>query len=256
MRPQTSWFDTGLGSVPVAGNTARYNRFTALAALINRLLLRKEVGLDLLSVGNIVIVALALLVLQWFDNLHFSLFALLGGGVIYGNHTSLRNFAIAWAALALFERFQRLEEEKRGVEPHTLSPGVGRFGIEEFLPLSPKVIALGVEPGLAFLAGAALRRLGFSMLGWVILGSAVCFAISEWRFYSQEKRHKRDLRNIDKEARREAELMNQGGAQQAGPSSQAASGLATGIDGLEDSIGKHKQEGDEDNDAALAGGAL
>ena len=37
---------------------------------------------------------------------------------------------------------------------------------------------------------------------------------------------------------------------------ETSSGLATGIDGLEDSIGKHKSKGEDKDNAGLAGGAL
>lgn len=172
--------------------------------------------------------------LNWFDNVHFSFGLLFGGGLVYGNHTALRNFVLAWLALAVYEHFKRLDEEKRGVQPHNYSPGVSRLGLGELLPFSPKVIAVAVEPGLVFLAGAVLRRLGFSMLGWVI-GSAVCFAISQWRLYSQAKEHARDMSDLAKEGVCESDLMREGAERKAWHVDGDASGLATGIDGLESS---------------------
>jgi hypothetical protein len=249
MRTQRSWFDTGHGSVPVGGQKARYNRFTALGALPTQLLLRMLLGLDVVSVENIVLVTAALLALQAWDNIHFSFWSLLGGGVMWGDHISVFFFAIAWVMLALFERFQRLEEEKQGTEPHTLSKGVSRFGVQDIVPLSEKAICEGVEPGLAFLAGAVLRRLGFSMLGWIFICSSVCWALTEWRFYHQEKRHIRDLRNLDKEGRREAELTKPV-AYRSGSGSET---LHTGIDGLEPEIENRRRESERE---AAAGGAL
>ena len=204
-RVQPSPFDIGAGGAPVGGLSARSKNFAALAALPVRLPLRKNVGFRNLSWSNIAVVFFAMLALHWFDNAHFGLFTLFGGGVLYGNHTALRNYALIWLALAIFEHYQRLTEEKHGAEPHNFWQGDSRFGLEEFLPLSAKVIAYAVEPGLAFLAGALLRRMGFSMLGWVVIASSVCFALSEWRLSRQKIDHRRDRRDLDKEAQWEAD---------------------------------------------------
>jgi hypothetical protein len=241
MRAQPSWLDTG-GAVPLGQSSARSRNLVALTALIVRLLLREEVGYRLLSWSNIIVIFLALQVLQWFDNVHFGLFTLFGGGVIYGNHTALFYFGVAWAALFIWEHFKRLDEEKQGRQPHTFSPGKSRFGLQEILPWNPKIIAVAVEPGLAFLAGAVMRRLGFSMLGWVFIASALCFALAEWRFFQQSKEHRRDLDDIGLETRWEADLMKQSTDRKPEPDPAATPGLATGIDGLEDSIGKRRQE--------------
>jgi hypothetical protein len=191
-----------------------------------------------------------MLALHWFDNVHFSLFMLFGGGVAYGNHTSLRNFALAWLALAAWEHFKRLDEEKRGVEPHNFSPGVSRFGLKEFLPFSPKVIAVAVEPALTFLAGALLRRVGFSMLGWVIIGASLCFSLSEWRLYQQTREHRRDMRDLAKEGLWESGLMKQS----SGPQTECGSEpIQTGIDGLEGEIANRRQGRAE---SPAPGGAL
>ncbi len=206
-RSEPSPFDVRPG-VPLGRWSARGGDAAALAALIVRLPLRKLVGLRNLAWGSIAVVAGSMLALQWFDNVHLSFSLFFGGGVFYGNHTSLRNFALAWLALALFERFKRLGEERRGDEPHTLSPGVSRLGLAEFLPFDAKVIAVGVEPALGFLAGAVLRRFGFSMLGWVVIVSSICFALTEWRLYQQTKEHRRDLRDLAKEGVWESDLMS------------------------------------------------
>jgi hypothetical protein len=209
-RVQSSPFDIGAGGAPLGGLRTKGANFAALTALIVRLPLRKHVGFRNLSWSNIAVVALALLVLQWFDNLHFNFFSLLfGDGVIYGDHTALRNFAIAWAALAVFEHYQRISEEKQGIEPHNFWQGNSRFGLKEFLPFSPKVIAYAVEPGLAFLVGAVLRRMGLSLLGWVVIVSAICFGVSEWRLYQRVKEDRRDKRDLGKEAQWEADLANE-----------------------------------------------
>jgi len=137
-RIQPSPFDIGAGGAPLGQLRAKGGNFAALAALIVRLPLRKNVGFRNLSWSNIVVVTLALLVLQWFDNLHFNFFTLLFGvGVIYGHNIAVLYFAIAWAALAVFERFKRLDEEKQGIEPHNFWQGDSRFGLKEFLLLSP-----------------------------------------------------------------------------------------------------------------------
>jgi hypothetical protein len=212
--------------------------------------LRSGVGFDLLSWTNIVLVFFAMLALNFYDNLHVSLLTFLGGGVMYGNHTALRNFAFLWLALAVWEHFKRLDEEKRGVEPHTFSPGINRLGLAEFLPWSAKVIAIAVEPALAFLAGAVLRRLGFSMLGWVVIASAISFSVSEWRLSQQLKLHRRDRRNLDKEAQWEADVASETtGRSEATRSPEA---LRTNTDGLEREINRRKQESGE----AAQGGAL
>jgi hypothetical protein len=238
-RVQPSPFDIGAGGAPLGQLRARGGNFAALAALIVRLPLRKQVGFRNLSWSNIVVVTLALLVLQWFDNLHFNFFTLLGGGVIYGNHTSLRNFALAWAAVAIFEHYQRISEEKQGIEPHNFWQGDSRFGLKEFLPLSPKVIAYAVEPGLAFLAGAVLRRMGLSLLGWVVIVSALCFGVSEWRLYQRVKEDRRDKRDLGKEAQWEADLANESAGRYESPEGSEA--LHTGMAGLENEIANRRQ---------------
>jgi hypothetical protein len=149
----------------------------------------------------------------------------------------------------------RLDEEKRGVEPHTLLPGTSRFGLEEFLPVSPKVTAVVVEPALAFLAGAVLHRLGISLLGWVLMVSSLCFGLTQFRLTQQVKRHRRDVRNIGKEALWESDLMKETAGQRAS-GFDATAGLPTGIDGLEGSTRQGgRADRDEDN-AASVGGAV
>jgi hypothetical protein len=232
---------------------ARGVDFIERAALVVRLALRRDCGRNLVSPGNIILVTLGMLFLHWFDNVHFGLYTLFGGGVIYGNHIALLYFAIAWAALATFEKLKRLEEEKRGEHPHTYSPGVSRFDLEECLPIDPRWIARVVEPGLAFLSGAVCRRLGLGMLGWVIICSAICFCISECRLYQRTKKHILDRGDIGLEAQWEADLLKQNAQRKASAAGGTTPGLATGIDGLEDSIGKLRQERAGE---AAGGGAL
>lgn len=249
-RVQSSPFDIGAGGAPLGQLKTTNRNLTALGALPVRLPLRKKVGLFNLTWMNIAAVSGTMLGIQWFDNLHVGLFTLFGGGVVYGNHTSLRNFAIAWAALAIWEHFQRLDEEKRGVEPHNFWQGDSRLGLTEFVPLKPKIIAIAVEPGLAFLCGAVLRRLGFSMLGWVIIASSLCFAFSEWRLSRQIIDHRRSRRDLEKEAQWEADLASESaGRNESGHNPEA---LRTDIDGLENDIRSRKQAERE----AAQGGTL
>lgn len=238
---QPSVFDIGGSGAPLGALRDASRNFTALGAMPVKLPMRKNIGLLNLSWANIIVVTLAMLALQWGSNLRFNLFAmLLGGGVIYGDDASLRNFAFLWAALAIFERFRRLAEEKRGVEPHNFWQGDSRFGFAEFLPLRPKIIAIAVEPGLTFLTGAVMRRLGFGALGWVIILSSVCFAVSEWRLSRQMIDRRRVRRDTDKEAQWEAELANEG----TGRSEKNDNGepLSTGIGGLEAEIRNRARE--------------
>jgi hypothetical protein len=163
----------------------------------------------------------------------------------------LRNFALAWLALAVFEHFKRLDEEKRGVEPHNFWQGDSRLGLKEFLPLKPRIIAVAVEPGIAFLAGAVLRRLGFSMLGWVVIASSLFLAISEWRLSRQTIDHRRDQRDLGKEAQWEAELANESAGRHEPEESHDV--LHTDIDGLQTDIANRKQAATRE---AAQGGAL
>ena len=88
--------------------------------------LRAKTGKRLLAWLSILAVALAMLGLNWFDNLHVSLFTLFGGGVAYGDHTALRNFALAWAALAVFRTLHAYQRtETRSTTAHLLA-GRGR----------------------------------------------------------------------------------------------------------------------------------
>src|ERR1700683_4894955 len=121
-RVQPSPFDIGAAATPWGNWGARGGNFAALAALIVRLPLRKGVGFRNLSWRSIAVVTIGMLALNWFDNVHFSMFTLFGGGVSYGDHTALRNYALVWLALAVWEHFKRLDEEKRGAEPHNFSP--------------------------------------------------------------------------------------------------------------------------------------
>jgi hypothetical protein len=235
-------FAAGSTPSPLGPWGARGGNLAELGALIVRLPLRAKTGKRLLAWGSIAVVTLAMLGLNWFDNLHVSLFTLFGGGVVYGNHTAVLNFALVWAALAVFERLKRIQEQKRGVQPHTYSPGMSRLGLSEFLPLRPKVIACAVEPAMAFLGGAVVRRFGFSLLGWIIIAASACFCISEWRYFEREKEHVDDMGDLGLEAQWESDLMKQNGARRAGRGDGATSGLATGIDGLEDAIGQRSRE--------------
>jgi hypothetical protein len=232
-RIQPSPFNIGGAANPLGHWSARGVSFAALAALIVRLPVRKDVGLRNLSWSCIIVVTIGMLVLQWFDNVHLSLFSFFGGGVSYSNHAALRNYALAWFAFAAWEHFKRLSEEKRGVEPHNFSPGTSRLGLTEFLPFTPKVIAVAVEPALAFLCGALMRRFGFSMLGWALMGAALCFAGSEWQLYQQTREHRRDMRDLAKEGHWQSALMKQNPGEQGELGPEA---IHTGITGLEHDI--------------------
>ncbi len=232
-RETPSFLDTG-GRAPLGQLRSRGATFTLLSALIVRVPFRAEVGLRLLTWSNMLVDFAVMQGLNWFDNFHFSLFTLFGGGVAYGNHTALRNFAFLWLAFNVWEHFKRIDEEKRGVEPHNFAPGRSRLGLGDLLPWSPKVIAVAVEPGLAFLAGALLRRLGFSMLGWVVIVSALSFSISEWQLFQQTKEHRRDRRDLGKEAEWEADLANDSAGR--GEAVDESEAMSTGTDGLESEI--------------------
>src|ERR1700761_1206404 len=104
MRAQTSWLN---GAVPFGQSGAKTRNLPELGSLIVRVPLRAYVGKRRLAWGNIIVVFLGLMAIQWFDNLSFNfnpLSFLFGGGVRYGNHTAVRNFALLWGAFAIFER--------------------------------------------------------------------------------------------------------------------------------------------------------
>jgi hypothetical protein len=249
-------FTVGGAPTPLGPWGARGGNLAELSALIVRVPLRARTGKRLLAWGSIAADTAAMLGISWFDNLHVSPFTLFGGGVVYSDHTALRNFAVGWAVVTVSERFMRLNEQKRRLQPHTYSPGESRLGLKTFLPFTPKVIACAVEPALAFLGGAVLRRLGFPPLGWVIMASSACFCISEWRFFEREKDHIDDMGDLGLEAQWESDLMKGNAERKVSRDSGTAPGLATGIDGLEGSIGKRRREDDDEDNAALAGGAL
>ena len=244
MRTEKSPLNIGMSAAALGQWSARGGSFAAHAALLVRLPMREKVGLGNLSWGAIGSVTVGMLALQWFVNIHLSLYSLFGGGVLYGDDTSIRNFALVWLVLAAWEHRKRIEEEREGTEPHNHWPGISRLGLSDFLPLTPKVIAVAVEPALGFLAGALMRRLGFSMLGWMIIVASVCFCLSEWQVYQQAKQHRRDMRDIAKEGDWEAELMKDAAEQKknADHHSGEASALATGVDGLEGSIENRRRE--------------
>jgi hypothetical protein len=81
-------------------------------------------------------------------------------------------------------------------------------------------------------------------------------ALSEWRFFQQDREHGLDLDDIGKEAQWQGERMKRNAERKASRGDGLGTGLATGVDGLEDSIGKHRRERDDDDHAASAGGAL
>jgi hypothetical protein len=257
MRDTPSFLNTRGAAAPLSDWTTRGRNFAALASLPVHVLVRKKLGVRVVSLGSVGAVSAGLLGLQAFDNIHVNLGTFLGGGVVYDHHTAIRNLVFAFVPVTLFERFQRTHEEKHGLETqHSYSPGISRFGLDKFLPFSPKVIAVAIEPALGILTGAVCRRLGFSLLGWVIIASSVAFCLSQWQLYQNDKEHRRDRRDLGFEAQWESELMKQNAERKTRRDDSLASGLATGIDGLEGSIGQHRRPSDDEGADALAGGGL
>lgn len=213
------------------GRSNQHGKFVSLAALPVQLPMRKGVGVRHLAYASILTVFMGLMAAHFFFNVHINLFSFFGGGVGWVGLTQIRNYAIAWAVLTIIERRKRIREEKAGRAVHSWNPGVSRFNLE-LLPLPARWIAIAVEPGLAFLCAAAVRRLGYGPLGIVLMISAVCFAISQLRVAENIKQDIRDRNDMALENEWTANVMKGQAQAGEGPRKDAGEGLSTGLDGL------------------------
>ena len=153
-----TWFDRATG-------------IAVLLALSVMVFMRRKVGFRRLGKGTLFGMTFCMLVANWFHNLHFSFL----GGITSGSDDSLAYFAIAALGLGLWQRRKRIEEIRQGRPEHTFSPGGTWF---DFLPIRADFIQRFVDPGVAFVAGAVLSKLGLGLGSWLMV-AAVAFAIVE-----------------------------------------------------------------------------
>ena len=219
-------------SVP-PGRWNQPGRLVSLAAMPTKLPMRKGVGIGHLGFGSRFVVFEGLMLAHFLFNVRINLFSIFGGGVGWAGLTQIRNFAFAWAVLHFVERRKRICEEKEGQPAHTWSQGVSRFGLEKLLGLlglPERWTAIAVEPAIAFLCGAVMRRLGLGPLGILLMISAACFAVSQIQVAENEKQDIRDRNDQALENQRAADLMK--GRSGEPPREEAGAGLSTGLGGL------------------------
>jgi hypothetical protein len=184
-------------------------------------------GQGLRIVAKATLFAMTFLMLVWsgFGNLHFSFL----GGFTSGDDWSLVLFAIASLFKGFWERRNRKAEIRRGEPIHTLSHGVTWF---DFLPLRQDLVERFVDPGVSFILGAFLHKIGFVLGSWLMVTS-VAFAIVERAVHL--KGEDRFLDDIDTgiEAKLRAHVMSSFGSKEAAPmrhSENIGGSIATGAD--------------------------
>lgn len=217
---------------------------TRLLALSVFIIMRVNIGLDRLSYSQLAAVTALMLVASGFGNIHFGFSLFSGLQVLHGSDNSLFYYAFLVLWLGIWQRRKRLQEEKRGTEPHTYWPGDGR--LYGFIPLERKYIDMLVEPALVFLAGAVLRyRLGCGLLGLWLMASAVALCITEKMWQGEENKFIRTRNNLRKEAEWEAkhERMRPKGTAVKNDGAQSSVTIPTGNDdALAALIKKNKQD--------------
>ena len=226
--PVGKWHETGIG-LAVHG------------ALPLMVFMRNKTGYRWLAPGRIFGVAFFLFAWNALANFHLALPFI---GNIGATHETRSLGYIAWAFLiyGLWQRRQRLIELRRGGRWHTFSPGISHL---EFLGLRPDLIYRFVDPGVAFLAGLVLHKLGFGALGlWLCFSAACLFAVGS-HLYEKQLNH--DLNSLDTslEAELQAKVMEhfEGGGETTPHSLKETGGIPTGADaGIEAEIAKRKRE--------------
>ncbi len=227
-------------------------RFPALTLII---FMRMRCGFRLLSYASLFGTAFFLFLLNGIGNLHVAI-PLAGRFGATNSTESLRNFALLFLALGLWQRHLRWRELLSGVLWHTRSRGVSYF---EFLPLRLDWVYRFVDPILAFLGGMCIRKLGYNGLGLWIMFSALCLRIVE--DYAHEKSLERECDIHDSLV--ENEVMAETAAHFAGQNNadvkvrslKDTGGIPTGADAtLEAQIAKRKRDAaSRKNDGDLAG---
>jgi hypothetical protein len=243
MKTQTrSAYATPPPPVPFQGAGDTALGIAMLLSLPVRVMLRRHIGLHLLKKRYLAGMTALLLLASWMGNLSLS-FSLFGGlRAQSADDLSLWYFTLfVFLPLGIWQLVQRMSEEKRGVEPHTYWAGDGWW--YSFVPLPDKYVDMLIDPLVAFIAGALLRyRLGCGLLGlWVMIG-AFCLLLVEKTRYAQALEHRRDRRNLIKEAGWDAGFLRGGGAGQGEATPNGAS-IPTGNDaGLQAQIEKRRME--------------
>lgn len=178
-----------------------------LISLLDLVPLRTDIGLGLLKITYLAGIVVLSFVFTWLGNLHLSLSLFGGLGVRTDDDMSLLIYIFfVFVPRFIWQRVQRLREEKYGVEPHNYSFGNGRW--YGFIPLPDKYLDMVVDPLVSFIVGGLLRyRLGCGLLGLAVMVSAVALAAVEKMRYARALQHKRDRRDIEKEAANDADEM-------------------------------------------------
>ena len=218
----------------------RATGFAMLLALSVMVFMRRKVGLRKLGKGVLVAMTALMLIVSWFNNLHFSLL----GGFSSGDDESLAYFAIAALCVGLWQRRKRKQEIKCGEAEHTFSHGDTWFN---FLPIREDFILRFVDPAVTFIVGGLLHyRLGLGVLGLWVMAAAVAFAIVEQAVHS--KREDQFLNDLDThyEAKMRARVMTHLIGRDEMPmrnADETGASISTGADAqLAAQIAKRRQE--------------
>jgi hypothetical protein len=235
--------------MPLKGTMDNILGIAQLAALSVRLPLRKNIGLDMLKKMHLAGVVVLMLVTSWVGNVHVN-FSMFGGfSVQSDNDSSLFYYALLVLSLGIWQRVQRLREEKQGTEPHTYWPGDGWF--YGFIPLDRKIIDAFVDPAVALIVGALLRyELGCGLLGLWLMGSGIALCVMEKLWQVRAKEFLRAHKNIQKEGMwlRDYEQSRPKGGAAAENGGGSAVVIPTGTDdALQALIDKNKLDNSFDN---------
>jgi hypothetical protein len=187
--------------------------------------MRRGQGFRIVAKATLFGMTFLMLVWSWFGNMHFSFL----GGFTSGDDWSLVLFAIASLFKGFWERRNRKAEIRRGEPIHTLSHGMTWF---DFLPLRQDLVERFVDPGVSFILGAFLHKIGFVLGSWLMVTS-VAFAIVERAVHL--KGEDRFLDDIDTgiEARLRAAFMTDYVSHESAPrhhNDDMGSSIATGAD--------------------------
>jgi len=185
-QPQETPFPVRLRQMRDAGVA-----FAMFPALTIMLFLRTRLGFRVLSLGALFGTAFFLYVLNGIGNFHIAL-PLVGRFGAARPSESLRDFALLFLALGLWERRKRWKELLEGARWHTRSRGISRL---EFLPIRTEWVYRYIDPAVAFTAGLCIKKAGFSGLGLWIMFGAICLRWVEE--YSRDRQLELDLDSLD-----------------------------------------------------------
>jgi hypothetical protein len=162
--------------------------FPALTLMV---FMRRKVGYRQLTLGALFGMALLLYVLNAIGNFHIGL-PMVGNIGASSQSESLKYFALVFLLVGLWKRRLRWRGLLSGERWHTFSRGISYF---EFLGIRLDKVYRFVDPGVGFLSGLVLQKLGITGLGLWVSFAAVCWVAVEG--YSHERQLDNELTLMD-----------------------------------------------------------